>query len=51
MPFKIAHEAALHDGIRRAFGDKVANQFFDLVWKECANHPLMQKILDLWNRI
>ena len=45
VPFKLAHEVALHEGIRKAFGDDAANSLFDMVWKECQNTELMQKIL------
>ncbi len=45
VPFLLKHEAALHDGIRKAFGDKAANELFDLTWKSLSENENMQQIL------
>jgi len=51
VPFQIAHEALLHDGIRRAFGDEAANQLFDLVWNQFGESEGMRAILERYGFI
>ena len=49
VPFVVAHELLVHEGLARVFGEDAKNQLLDAVWKDYNKTELMYKIQSRYN--